>query len=228
MYALGEIGAARGACRALNRPCGSTLALYAANGASSSAVRYSSLVMPMPCSPEMTPPRLRASAMIRATAAFASLQHRVVVGVDRADSCARCRRRRACAARRTRGCAASRAGSRCSAPSPARTRGRRRSPRAAPCSSVFHDADDRAVLQRRERRVDAIERGPASARARRRSARALRRPSRRSSSGARPRVVVRPPGVRERGPAKNAASASQSSSLFASESSMLIRSMPSV
>ena len=39
--------------------------------------------MPMPCSPEITPPRLRASAMMRATAALASCSMRVVVGVDR-------------------------------------------------------------------------------------------------------------------------------------------------
>ena len=73
---LGVYAAARSApgrsLPALNLPWGSILALYAAKGASSSAVRYSSLVMPIPCSPEMTPPSARASAMIRATAAFAS------------------------------------------------------------------------------------------------------------------------------------------------------------
>ena len=57
---------------ALKRPPGSTSRLYAAKGASSSSVRYSSLVMPMPCSPEITPSSERASAMIRATAAVAS------------------------------------------------------------------------------------------------------------------------------------------------------------
>ena len=37
----------------------------------SASVRYSSLVMPMPCSPEITPSRLRAMPMIFATARFA-------------------------------------------------------------------------------------------------------------------------------------------------------------
>ena len=39
--------------------------------------------MPMPCSPEITPPSARANFMMRATASLASLQHLVVVGVDR-------------------------------------------------------------------------------------------------------------------------------------------------
>ena len=38
---------------------------------SSSGERNSSLVMPMPCSPEITPPRLCASRMMRATARVA-------------------------------------------------------------------------------------------------------------------------------------------------------------
>ena len=39
--------------------------------------------MPMPCSPEITPSSDLARRMMRATAALASLQHLVVVGVDR-------------------------------------------------------------------------------------------------------------------------------------------------
>ena len=39
--------------------------------------------MPMPCSPEITPPRLRASAMMRTTAACAACSIGVVVAVDR-------------------------------------------------------------------------------------------------------------------------------------------------
>ena len=38
--------------------------------------------MPMPCSPEITPSRLRASAMMRATRLVRGLQHGVVVAVD--------------------------------------------------------------------------------------------------------------------------------------------------
>ncbi len=55
----------------LKRPSGSTVRLYWRNDAVSSSVRNSSLVMPMPCSPEITPSRSRATCMMRATAAFA-------------------------------------------------------------------------------------------------------------------------------------------------------------
>ena len=68
----GQIGDAGQQLARLKRPAGiDPAACTSTNGASSSAVRYSSLVMPMPCSPEMTPPRRRASAMMRATAALA-------------------------------------------------------------------------------------------------------------------------------------------------------------
>ena len=103
-------------------------------------VRYSSLVMPIPCSPEMTPPRRRASAMIRATAAFASPQHRVVVGVDRqvrvhvAVAGVHVQRDEHAAA------AGSRGGSRCSAPSRARNAWPPKISSSGAWSSAFHDA----------------------------------------------------------------------------------------
>ena len=41
------------------------------------------LVMPIPCSPEMTPPSSRASAMIRADGRVRLPQHRIIVRIDR-------------------------------------------------------------------------------------------------------------------------------------------------
>ena len=38
--------------------------------------------MPIPCSPEITPPSSRATAMMRATARAGRLQHFIVVGID--------------------------------------------------------------------------------------------------------------------------------------------------
>ena len=48
----------------LNLPSGSTRFLYALKSLSSSSLRYSSFVIPMPCSPEITPSRERAKAII--------------------------------------------------------------------------------------------------------------------------------------------------------------------
>ena len=54
-----------------------------ANGASSSSVRNSSLVMPMPCSPEITPPSDAREPHDARDRLVRLLQHLVVVGVDR-------------------------------------------------------------------------------------------------------------------------------------------------
>ena len=53
------------------------------NLASSSWLRNSYLVMPMPCSPEITPPRERASSHDARHGLVGFLQHLVVIGVDR-------------------------------------------------------------------------------------------------------------------------------------------------
>ena len=193
--------------------------------------RYSSLVMPMPCSPEITPPSARASAMMRATAALASLQHRVVVGVDRDVgvhvAVARVHVQRdehaaaqhlACGSRRSRASTGANA-----QPAKISSSGAR--------SSVFHDTTHRVVLQRRETsssmRVEQVL--PARARPRATSARAS---STFASSDLvrRARVAVRrSTACANVGPAKNAAErVGRARACCAIDSSMLMRSMPSV
>ena len=76
--------AAREQLAALNRPSRVDRLLVAAEGRDFiRRSRYSSLVMPMPCSPEITPSSDRARRMMRATAALAVCSIVVVVGVDR-------------------------------------------------------------------------------------------------------------------------------------------------
>ncbi len=55
----------------MKRPSGSTFAFQAAKASISSFSRNSSLVMPMPCSPDTTPPSSLAKRMMCATASLA-------------------------------------------------------------------------------------------------------------------------------------------------------------
>ena len=157
------------------------------------------------------------------------LQHRVIVGVDGdvgvhvAVAGVHVQRDEHAAAQHVA------RGSRRSAPAPARTRARRRSRASGARSSDFHDTTTRAVLQRGKRRVDAVEEIlPPRAHVGDERARFVDLRGERSSGAGRASSVRRPQRGRAAAREERARARRRARACCAIDSSMLIRSMPSV